>query len=1026
MACVPSIFAANNDKASDAKYVWIKGGTTVYKEKSENSESTQISLPHYVKVEKEDGEWMEFSWYEWDFFVPTELKGYKYVKVENTSVEKPDEEPTPDVPDEPDIPEDPVDVETTVGETSITTTGLIPSGVELKAEVENTYHSNISDLVDDSDIEFAFDITLENSDGSEWQPENGEKVLVSLDAASLGIEDGEKVGIIHEHDGYLVKLGEYYVSEGKLVFETEGFSTFYGYVVDFEYNGHKFSLGGGGTSYLYDIFAGIGIDKTEADVENISFSDSSLLKVEHKDGAWVLTSLKSFSTEEWLTITFKDGTIIEIRVTDPIVYNYAVGSDITNVPLLDTENITIGTATNGDIANTTGYKGKANKEIITMEMLAAAGTTDKTVATTHMIIYAEEGMALRFGAGTHWQSDGSRPMKNDDEIWFWGWDGTYNYAIVEEGTAGKQASFVLYDSSSITAETTSICNVTLVVVERSNPVKLEEVLSELNSAEGIEDTYSIKNVPVTLYNYDGKAWNEYYEKQNATDNFFAFSGDVKGVTSKDTDVVSPGWASSGVQANGGGGVALMGIVKDTLDGNGLPVMSQGQKVDLFSTSATKTLTKVEGTDNVYSDENGRTVYEDVDFQFVYNEDTGYYTYNAAFNHAQLSSDNKTLELYKQSLAPSDTPFGASHGNGGFYPFEDINKAFTNAGYTKLSWSEWATKLEKEAYELTPSQYSTDISLTNATNPASTTELHYGIQVASDFYMPKGKQLDGHDMIYEFTGDDDLWVFIDGKLVLDIGGGHTYVSGRFNLTTGDVWVEKYTKLAAADGGSYQTRVQGTDLKYTDSFITSLKDDQMHTIQIFYLERHAGVSNCRMRFNLPLVPSNSVNVSKNLENQNREQLSVNPDVDYMFQIFTAKDDDDNVDATNFVALANTEFTILENGVEKGTDKTSADGKFTLKEGQRASFAGIDRFTEVYVVEFDPKDGYIYEKTQVSVNNADAVDYTFGNMTDTKIMQLNASINFDFVNIMETAPLTISKNVVGGTNGLTPDHTGGFGFT
>ena len=105
--------------------------------------------------------------------------------------------------------------------------------------------------------------------------------------------------------------------------------------------------------------------------------------------------------------------------------------------------------------------------------------------------------------------------------------------------------------------------------------------------------------------------------------------------------------------------------------------------------------------------------------------------------------------------------------------------------------------------------------TSSTEPASTVDLNFGLKVQTEFYLPKGKQVDANgdgtmeDIVYEFTGDDDLWVFIDNQLVLDIGGGHTEVSGSINFTTGKVWVEKYTKMSFS-GNDCNVEAQGTDL------------------------------------------------------------------------------------------------------------------------------------------------------------------------------------------------------------------------
>lgn len=883
------------------------------------------------------------------------------------------------------IPKDIYEVETIVDGTMISVSGEdIPADVALTAcaVAEEQYHESLGNYIEDkNDLLAVFDITLADANGI-WQPESG-SVTVTLDVSEWGVEDGNKIVILHDHDDALGSLGKYTVKDGTITFETDGFSVFYFYLI-FEFDGYEYILSGGSEVYLSDLLQALGINKDVSDVESVEFSDPSLVEIEYVGGDWLITSLEEFGSEDYLTIIFDDGTTIEICVTDPVIYNYAVDNSITNVTKLDTTpNYSFGTRTDGD-ATATGKTFTVNKDSITVEQVKTAGTTDATVTTPHMVIYVTEGMAVRFIGGTNWPSDTSRPTYASDSIWYWSWNSTDNYAIIKDGTVGESATFQITVTVSGTAY---YCNVTLLVVEDSKPTLLEDELPA---------GYSIKNVPVTLYNYDGKAFNEYYDSKGG--NYLAFSGTSGGISSTE-NAGNRGWTSGGEQANGGGGVALMGIMKNELV-NGLPVTSQGQGVDLFSSDTLG---------------GAKDVYENVGFQFIYNNETGYYSYNSALNHAQYNSRTNEIELYKQSLAPSDTPIGASHGNAGFYPFEDINYAFTNTGYTSMRTSDWKEKLEDDAFELIPSQYSTDIALTSATN--STADMHYGLQVKSAFYLPEGKKLNGQEMIYEFTGDDDLWVYIDGQLVLDIGGGHTYVSGSFNLTTGGVWVEKYTQLTAADGGSYSNRVQGTDLRYTDSFLTSLEDDQMHTIQIFYLERHGGVSNCRMHFNLPLAPMNAVEVSKTLVNQNGEPLSVTPDVEYTFQIFTAEDDDDIVDATNFVPLANKSFF--------GGKKTDERGLFTLKAGETARFEGIPRFAEVYVVEIEPNDGYVYTDSKVSVNGATAIKYVFGDSTATKIVQSNEAMSFDFTNYMQTQPLTIKKQVVNGTAGLI-DPNQKFAFT
>lgn len=107
------------------------------------------------------------------------------------------------------------------------------------------------------------------------------------------------------------------------------------------------------------------------------------------------------------------------------------------------------------------------------------------------------------------------------------------------------------------------------------------------------------------------------------------------------------------------------------------------------------------------------------------------------------------------------------------------------------------------------------------------------------------------MNYEFTGDDDLWVLLDGELVLDLGGIHSAADG-----TVDIWKE---------------------LGKTAAQLTPEEKEQEHTLTVLYMERGAGKSNCKMKFTLPSasiaevsqVPMAELNLQKvNKENKGLE--------------------------------------------------------------------------------------------------------------------------------------------------------------
>lgn len=1013
----------NKEKTVDESVIgktgFIKKGTTVYHEAGIETGlfATWTTREKYTITIEEVKLVNDEVWYQYrcNSFLEF-LSSYPWVKADDVTINS-------------NVTEG--DKEVTVGDVVVQVSGdSIPDEVSLQVtEVdEDDYHEDLDEYVEDKEnLLFVYDITMVASDANAWQPEDGERVTVTLDIPEL--EDGQRIGILHEHGDTLSKMGIYAVENGTLTFETYGFSNFYFYIT-FEYGDLQVSLSGMSEMYLSELMQQLNISYGIEDVEKVEFSNPDYIEIIEEEDDWLLRSLQSFATEEKLTITFSDGVYAEIRVKDPVYYNYALDSDgeITNYTKLKTENFKIGTVTSGELT-ASGMTVLVGDKIFNRDDIVSLGTngsynSETSSKATNLLIYVRSGMAIRFAEKTLWDLT-SKPDKNKGELWYWAWDGTYNYVIIKDGMEGKSVTFPV-NISNTEGYGDYWCNVTLVVVGDASPTLLEEYI---RSSETLKERYSIVDIPVTLYNYEGDKFNEFYDNnyeklKNEGKNgfYFSFAGVSLGKSAVG-NLKHRGWTQSDKQANGGGGHALMGIVRDTLGENKLPVMSQGQNVDLFSNLTNAIL--------------GKTVYEDVGFQFIYENDTGYYNYNSALNHAQYNSEVNEIQLYKQSLAAAETAVDTvkQHRNGGFYPFEDINKSFTNSEYVSLSDEEWEDALEGK-YTPMVAEYASDIVLTNSENPASTVDLHFGLQMVGDFYLNKDKLSDKEDpLIYEFTGDDDLWVFIDDHLVLDIGGGHTHISGSFNLTTGEVTVGPHTMLSAENGGSYTNGINGerldspydTTLTYDDEYLKNLATDQMHTIRIFYLERHSGVSNCRMRFNLPLVPNNSVTVRKELKTADGGAFTVTPDTEYEFAIYTAESNSDAIDETkSFESLKNAAYTVKGKNAPTGTQTTGEDGKFKLKDGQTAEFEGIDRFTNVYVVEYKPNDGYEYSKSEVSINGGTPSSYTYGGHTETQVMPLNNSISYVFTNYMQTQPLKIEKEVVGGADGLLdPDQEFTFSF-
>lgn len=117
--------------------------------------------------------------------------------------------------------------------------------------------------------------------------------------------------------------------------------------------------------------------------------------------------------------------------------------------------------------------------------------------------------------------------------------------------------------------------------------------------------------------------------------------------------------------------------------------------------------------------------------------------------------------------------------------------------------------------------------------------------------------------FNFSGDDDVWVFIDDQLVLDVGGDHDVVSGRINFRDKNVWVSKVKNQSV--GGF-------TDDK-TTPFPESLKNDsdfykKEHTLTMFYMERGLWESNMKITFNFP--DENQLQVEKQLDTTDVNEL------------------------------------------------------------------------------------------------------------------------------------------------------------
>lgn len=132
--------------------------------------------------------------------------------------------------------------------------------------------------------------------------------------------------------------------------------------------------------------------------------------------------------------------------------------------------------------------------------------------------------------------------------------------------------------------------------------------------------------------------------------------------------------------------------------------------------------------------------------------------------------------------------------------------------------------------------------------------HFGLTLSTNFKMPKDAVVNDKDIVFDFTGDDDVWVFIDGVLVLDMGGVHGKRSGAINLKTGEVTVDNVASSVPGRPASIDTIGPVStiaDIFAKQGLTFDNSENSKHSLSLFYVERGGHESNLSMKFNLPTV-------------------------------------------------------------------------------------------------------------------------------------------------------------------------------
>lgn len=350
----------------------------------------------------------------------------------------------------------------------------------------------------------------------------------------------------------------------------------------------------------------------------------------------------------------------------------------------------------------------------------------------------------------------------------------------------------------------------------------------------------------------------------------------------------------------------------------------------------------------------KEIYTGVELPFVY--ENGTYTFDSSLNGAYFYVDASQGSTTAQS-------------NGRLY-FNEGNPQSNKASYGDGSTTVWLPFND-----------------TQEINGESSCDYHFGMSATIPFTMTANGKMNPNDdssdaITFNFSGDDDVWVFIDGQLVIDLGGIHNRLDATIDFAENTWSISKPEKNTANtpvadyndnaingtlfnDGGS-----TGILNQTRESFAAT----HTHELTIFYLERGGGSSNCVIEFNLPM--KDTVTVTK------RATQSISSDGE--LSPLTAKEQEtvDNIDfgftlMKNDVPVANTNYNLLNvNGQIISTPSTDANGHFTLRNGQTAKFVGeIATSGPVYQVVEDAVEGIGFKLPTYTYSGKAAGGYTIG---------------------------------------------------
>lgn len=398
------------------------------------------------------------------------------------------------------------------------------------------------------------------------------------------------------------------------------------------------------------------------------------------------------------------------------------------------------------------------------------------------------------------------------------------------------------------------------------------------------------------------------------------------------------------------GAVVQGLVDDQLDANG-NITTGGVVLPQFNPEFY--------TNYTYEGKPVGTQYQTVDFPFAVRNINGvnYYQFDSGVNDGgvndggyrdvvRFNADKSALLYYDGKTSEDQIVYGITaegERSPGFFPFNQPRES---------------SACEKSQDD----KYSYD-SVDNRLNYGFGMKLEIQFTMNDDGTVCKADKSGEVPATFEFSGDDDVWIYVDGKLALDLGGDHSVATGKIdfsslatsgNATWGNI-TSTVSYVKAQNGDTDLDTIYNIESGYNDpGYINQLgtnrvgsvfkenttpfdKTKEIHTLTIFYEERGMFESNFKATFNLEQPTKLKVTNEVNVDN-------INPALQAATLLAAAGDKFEYALKDKNDAEVTKKYTD-----ENGNPGDVTNGALTLKKDQSATFVRqFDRKAELSLVQ------------------------------------------------------------------------------